>query len=93
MNEKQEEKEMSNALDSMIINAQCRMARTKERVRKGFREFWSAEKGVSNVVATIIILLIVVLLIGIFWDRLQEWLDDMMNTIFGSSFTADGLTP
>ena len=42
-------------------------------------------------VATIIILLIVVLLIGVFWDRLQEWLSGIMDQIFGSSFTADGL--
>lgn len=77
---------MSNALDSMIINAQCRMARTKERVRKGFREFWSAEKGVSNVVATIIILLIVVLIIGVFWKNLSEWLNGMMTEIFNDSY-------
>lgn len=83
---------MSNALDSMVINAQCRMEKAKERVREGFREFWSAEKGVANVVATIIILLIVVLLIGIFWDRLQIWLDDMMNNIFGTEFSTNKLT-
>lgn len=82
---------MSNALDSMVINAQCGMAKAKERVREGFREFWSAEKGVSNVVATIIILLIVVLLIGVFWDRLQIWLAAMMEQIFGYQPKADKL--
>lgn len=76
-----------STFDSMIINAQCRMSRAKEN----FKEFWSGEKGVSNIVATIIILLIVVLLIGVFWDRLQEWLKAMMDQIFGYEPTADKL--
>lgn len=77
-----------STLDSMIINAQFKMTRAKEN----FKEFWSSEKGVSNVVATIIILLIVVLLIGFFWDKLQIWLDGMMDTIFGTEFNSDGLS-
>lgn len=71
-----------NTLDNMIIAGRCRMAKAKEN----FKEFWSSEKGVSNVVATIIILLIVVLLIGAFWDRLQTWLNLIMNDIFTTNF-------
>ena len=67
-----------STLDNMIIAGRCRMAKAKEN----FKEFWTAEKGVSNVVATIIILLIVVLVIGLFWDRLSVWLSNMMNDIF-----------
>lgn len=76
-----------NTLDCMIINAQLKMARAKE----SFKEFWTSEKGVSNVVATIIILLIVVLLIGVFWTRLQVWLKNIMDQIFNSSFSSDKL--
>lgn len=72
-----------NVLDTMVINAQLKMEKSKE----SFKEFWNSEKGVSNVVATIIILLIVVLIIGVFWDRLQTWLKDLMDTIFGTTFT------
>lgn len=71
-----------NTLDNMIIAGRCRMAKAKEN----FKEFWSSEKGVSNVVATIIILLIVVLIIGVFWDKLKVWLDGMMAQIFDTSF-------
>lgn len=76
-----------STLDNMIINAQFKMARAKEN----FKEFWSSEKGVSNVVATIIILLIVVLLIGAFWDRLQVWLDQLMDRIFVDNYNNDKL--
>lgn len=61
------------------------------KTRENIRDFFKSQDGVSNVVATIIILLIVVLLIGVFWSRLQEWLSGIMDQIFGSSFTADGL--
>ena len=71
-----------STLDNMIIAGRCRMAKAKEN----FKEFWSSEKGVSNVVATIIILLIVVLIIGVFWDKLKVWLDGMMAQIFDTSF-------
>lgn len=74
-------------LDCMYISAMTKMAKVKDDIR----EFMTSEKGVSNIVATIIILLIVVLLIGVFWEKLQEWLKDMMDTIFGTSFDASGL--
>ena len=70
-----------STLDNMIIAGRCRMAKAKEN----FKEFWSSEKGVSNVVATIILLLIVVLIIGVFWNRLKEWLNTMMDSIFNGT--------
>lgn len=69
-----------NALDRLYIGAQTRAWIAKERIK----EFFTAEDGVSNVVATIIILLIVVLIIGVFWNRLSEWLNGIMDRIFGS---------
>ena len=66
------------ALDRLYIGAQIRAARWKENVK----EFLAGQDGVSNVVATIIILLIVVLIIGVFWKQLSKWLNQMMKTIF-----------
>lgn len=74
-------------LDRLVISAQNRMRRAQEEIK----EFMTSERGVSNVVATIIILLIVVLIIGIFWDKLQTWLKGMMDTIFGTEITDAGL--
>ena len=61
------------------------------KTRDNVKDFLKSQDGVSNVVATIIILLIVVLLIGVFWERLQEWLSGIMEIIFGTSFDAGGL--
>ena len=69
-----------NALDRLYIGAQTRALIARERIK----EFFTGEDGVSNVVATIIILLIVVLIIGVFWNRLSEWLNGIMDSIFGS---------
>lgn len=65
-------------LDSLCIYAVLMARAAKEKAV----EFWEKQDGVSNVVATIIILLIVVLLIGVFWDRLQEWVGGLMDDIF-----------
>lgn len=76
-----------STLDRWYIGAQIRMINARNRMK----EFWASQKGVSNVVATIVILLIVVLLIGVFWGRLKEWIGGIMDQIFGSEFTSDGL--
>ena len=41
------------------------------------------ERGISDVVAGVILVLIVVLLVGLFWGKLQEW----FNTIWGQITT------
>ncbi len=75
-------------LETMCIYVSLMAMKTRERAKN----FLESQSGVSNVVATIIILLIVVLLIGVFWNRLQEWLKGIMDTIFGTSFNTSGLT-
>lgn len=65
-------------LDNMTIRATGYMWKCKENIKRFFAE----EHGVSNVVATIILVLIVVLIIGVFWENLSEWLNDMMEQIF-----------
>ena len=74
-------------LDKICIGAMIRSNMAKDKVK----EFLQEQDGVSNVVATIIILLIVVLLIGAFWDRLKEWINAIMDQIFGTSYNASGL--
>lgn len=74
-------------LDKICIGAMIRANMAKDKVK----EFLQEQDGVSNVVATIIILLIVVLLIGAFWDRLKEWIGAIMDQIFGTSYNASGL--
>lgn len=78
-------------LDRMYIAASIKAAALRDKIMKEIKDFYGSEDGVSNVVATIIILLIVVLLIAVFWGRLKEWVSDMMDTIFGTEFTDDGL--
>lgn len=68
-----------NTLDKLYLGAQIKAGVMKEN----FKKFMTEEHGVSNIVATIILLLIVVLLIGIFWNRLQDWLNTLMGKIFG----------
>ena len=41
---------------------------------------------VSIVACILAITLIVVLIIGVFWDKLKVWLDGMMAQIFDTSF-------
>ncbi len=74
-------------LDKICIGTMIRANMAKDKVK----EFLQEQDGVSNVVATIIILLIVVLLIGAFWDRLKEWIGAIMDQIFGTSYNASGL--
>ena len=76
-----------NTLDKLYLGAQLRASIMKEKVKN----FMSEQSGVSNVVSTIILLLIVVLIIGIFWDKLQEWLKGMMDTIFATEINDSGL--
>ena len=39
-------------------------------------EFMSDERGVSGIVATVILVLLAVLLAGIFWDKISTWVRD-----------------
>lgn len=78
---------MMNILEKIYVGAEIKTTMVKQHIRK----FIGEERGVSNVVATIILLLIVVLIIGIFWDKLQEWLKGMMDTIFGTEINDSGL--
>ena len=77
-------------LDRMYIAASIKAAAFRDKMIAGIKDFYDSEDGVSNVVATIIILLIVVILIGVFWDRLSEWISGIMDQIFGSDIPSKG---
>lgn len=78
-------------MDSLCLYGMIRAEKAKEELKNGAREFFTSQDGVSNVVATIIILLIVVLLIGAFWSQLKTWVQGLMDQIFGSNFDSSGL--
>lgn len=73
-----------NTLDKVYLGTKIKAIKMKKKASEGLKHFFSEEKGVSNVVATIILLLIVVLIIGVFWDRLEDWMADLMDKIFGN---------
>ncbi len=61
--------------------------------KEGIKNFIRSQSGVSNVVATILILLIVVILIAVFFDRLSEWIGNIMNIIFGKKLPTESDIP
>ncbi|MBD5552395.1 MAG: hypothetical protein HDQ96_14695 [Lachnospiraceae bacterium] len=69
---------MLNALDSFII---C----TKFKMKNFIEELKKEELGVSAFVATILLILIVVLLSALFWNKISEWFNTTWEKIMGSS--------
>lgn len=65
-------------LDKICINAMLRANVAKDKLESFLKE----QDGVSNVVATLLILVIVVTLVTTFWGRLSEWANGLMDIIF-----------
>ena len=65
-------------LDKICINAMLRDNVAKDKLES----FLEEQDGVSNVVATLLILVIVVTLVTTFWGRLSEWANGLMDIIF-----------
>ena len=65
-------------LDKICINAMLRANVAKDKLESCLEE----QDGVSNVVATLLILVIVVTLVTTFWGRLSEWANGLMDIIF-----------
>lgn len=74
-------------LDNLYISASIRL----RKMRDSIKDFFENQSGIGNVVATIIILLIAVLLIAAFWGQLKVFVKKIMDTIFGTEFTSEGL--
>ena len=68
-------------LDKICISAMLRANAVKNKMES----FLEKQDGVSNVVATLLILVIVVTLVTTFWGRLSEWANGLMDTIFNTS--------
>jgi len=69
---------MFNLLDRMYLKMLDKMTQLVE-------EFNEDEKGVSNFVATIVMILIVVLLCALFWEYISEWFETMWAKIMGQT--------
>lgn len=69
---------MLNLLDRMFLNA-------KNRWNGFVAEFKENEMGVSNFVATIVLILIVVLLCALLYTYLGGWFTDMWARITGAT--------
>lgn len=69
---------MLNALDSFVICTKFKMKNFMDGLKKD-------ESGVAAFVATVLLILIVVLLCALFWEKIQEWFNNMWNTITGKS--------
>lgn len=46
-------------------------------------EMKNSEEGISNIVSTVLILLLVVGAVTLLSDTMMEWLQDMLDVIFG----------
>ena len=68
-------------LDKICISAMLRANAVKDKMES----FLEEQDGVSNVVATLLILVIVVTLVTTFWGRLSELANGLMDTIFNTS--------
>lgn len=67
-----------NVLDKLYVKAQTKAVIMKDNLKK----FMTEERGVSNFVATIFLMLVVVLIIGLFWDALESWFNEIKTKIF-----------
>lgn len=68
---------MIKALDRMYIGA-------KIRITNFFNDLKNGEAGVSAIVATVLLILIVVLLASLFWNQISQWFSDTWERITGA---------
>lgn len=71
---------MLKTLDRFYIGAKIRMANFADQFKRD-------ETGVSSIVATVLLILIVVLLAALFWDKISQWFNDTWEKILGQSDT------
>lgn len=72
---------MLNALDSMYLGVMIWFSNFMDDLKND-------EAGVSSIVATVLLILIVVLLAAMFWDYISDWFDTTWQRITGA---ADGI--
>ena len=65
-------------LDCLYLGAKARIANFIEELKKD-------ETGVSAIVATVLLILMVVLLAALFWDQISTWFNTTMDKIMGEA--------
>lgn len=70
---------MMQFFDNLLIGFKCRAVKAAER----FEE----ESGVSSFVATILLIVIVVAITAIFWDKIKDWFETTWTKITGEADT------
>lgn len=73
---------MLEFMDNAIIGFKCRMVKAAEKFHD--------ESGVSNFVATILLIVIVVALTAIFWTNIKDWFNTTWTKITGQADTIGG---
>lgn len=73
---------MLNTLDKLYIGAKIRMNNFVD-------EFKKDQTGVSSIVATVLLILIVVLLASLFWDKLKGLFKSLWEKIEDVEFTTE----
>jgi flagellin-like protein len=64
----------------MYIGAKIRFSNFVDNLKKD-------ETGVSSIVATVLLILIVVLLAAVFWEKISGWFETMWTKITGQADT------
>ena len=68
---------MLEFMDNAIIGFKCHMVKAAEKFHD--------ESGVSNFVATILLIVVVVAITAIFWDNLKDWFNGIWQNITGDA--------
>lgn len=75
---------MNNLLTKLYIGTVTKIEAAKAKSKENLM---SDERGVAPIVATILIVLIVVLLVAVFYDKLSVWFKTTMDSIFDEAGT------
>lgn len=68
---------MKTALNRMYIGAKIRIFDFMDNLKND-------ETGVSTIVATVLLILVVVLLASLFWDNISKWFSDTWDKIINA---------
>lgn len=66
-----------NFINSMVLGAKARMLKAKEEMKNVMAE----EKGVSNIVATVLIIIVSIALVALIWSFLDEWIIEVFEEL------------
>lgn len=72
---------------NLITRAYISMVTRRDAFLESLRD---DERGVAPIVATILILLIVILMVAVFYEKISEYFSDLMDKIFGTKGTNAG---